>query len=206
MKAFVDAGGRARWDYLVFEHNHHQVEEAKELARSIGISEFNVKNTTRFVTPLGYSKDVVTKKNNVVSDKVNNSALVDFNDIVKSYGTFDEYTRRTPVKCKYQEMQRYYIDFNMRLWPCCWVGAPYLFEYPDQQSADVDKLFKKFGPDFNRLDLFTWEELLNHEFYTSYLEQSWNNPEDRNFTCGRTCGDKFESSSGFGKNREIQKL
>jgi hypothetical protein len=103
-------------------------------------------------------------------------------------------------------MQRYYIDFNMRLWPCCWVGAPYLFEYPDQQSADVDKLFKKFGPDFNRLDLFTWEELLNHEFYTSYLEQSWNNPEDRNFTCGRTCGDKFESSSGFGKNREIQKL
>jgi MoaA/NifB/PqqE/SkfB family radical SAM enzyme len=47
-KAFIDAGGVAHWDFIVFEHNEHQVEEARELARSMGFKNFNVKRTTRF--------------------------------------------------------------------------------------------------------------------------------------------------------------
>ena len=34
---FVDAGGEARWDMLVFKHNEHQIEEAKTLAKSYGV-------------------------------------------------------------------------------------------------------------------------------------------------------------------------
>ena len=30
---FVDAGGKARWDMLVFAHNEHQIEECKELSK-----------------------------------------------------------------------------------------------------------------------------------------------------------------------------
>lgn len=47
-KAFIDAGGSAHWDFIVFEHNEHQVEEARELARSMGFRNFNVKRTTRW--------------------------------------------------------------------------------------------------------------------------------------------------------------
>ena len=34
-EAFIRAGGRARWDYIVFAHNEHQVEEAELLANKI---------------------------------------------------------------------------------------------------------------------------------------------------------------------------
>jgi MoaA/NifB/PqqE/SkfB family radical SAM enzyme len=47
-KAFIDAGGVAHWDFIVFEHNEHQVDEARELARSMGFKNFNVKRTTRW--------------------------------------------------------------------------------------------------------------------------------------------------------------
>lgn len=47
-KAFIDAGGIAHWDFIVFEHNEHQVEKAKELAKSMGFKNFNVKRTTRW--------------------------------------------------------------------------------------------------------------------------------------------------------------
>jgi MoaA/NifB/PqqE/SkfB family radical SAM enzyme len=47
-RAFIAAGGRARWDYIVFGHNEHQVEEARALAESMGFEKFNVKKSNRF--------------------------------------------------------------------------------------------------------------------------------------------------------------
>lgn len=47
-QAFIDAGGVAHWDYIVFEYNEHQVEEARELAKTMGFKNFNVKRTTRW--------------------------------------------------------------------------------------------------------------------------------------------------------------
>src|SRR6056300_1608941 len=49
MQAFINAGGRARWDYLIFEHNQHQVEEAEALANKWGCEKFMKKKTGRFV-------------------------------------------------------------------------------------------------------------------------------------------------------------
>lgn len=47
-RAFIAAGGRARWDYIVFGHNEHQVEEARALAETMGFEKFNVKKSNRF--------------------------------------------------------------------------------------------------------------------------------------------------------------
>ena len=47
-QAFIDAGGRARWDYIVFAHNEHQVEEAQALATKMGFEKFNIKKSNRF--------------------------------------------------------------------------------------------------------------------------------------------------------------
>jgi tetratricopeptide (TPR) repeat protein len=49
VEAFIGAGGKAEWQYLVFEHNQHQVEEARALARRLGFVKFQAKATSRFV-------------------------------------------------------------------------------------------------------------------------------------------------------------
>ena len=48
VEAFLEAGGEAHWNFLVFGHNQHQVEEARALAKSLGFTSFNVKMTGRF--------------------------------------------------------------------------------------------------------------------------------------------------------------
>jgi MoaA/NifB/PqqE/SkfB family radical SAM enzyme len=48
MKAFREAGGIAHWDYLAFKHNAHQIDTARQLAKEIGFTKFNVKKTTRW--------------------------------------------------------------------------------------------------------------------------------------------------------------
>lgn len=47
-EAFISAGGRARWDYIVFAHNEHQVERAEQLSREMKFEKFQYKKSARF--------------------------------------------------------------------------------------------------------------------------------------------------------------
>lgn len=40
IKAFIDAGGWAVWDYLIFKHNEHQIDEAKEISIQMKFKDF----------------------------------------------------------------------------------------------------------------------------------------------------------------------
>lgn len=44
-KAFIDAGGIAHWDYLIFKHNEHQIDEALELSQTMGFTHFYPKKS-----------------------------------------------------------------------------------------------------------------------------------------------------------------
>jgi len=47
-KAFIEAGGIAEWEYLIFEHNEHQVDEAEKLSKKLGFKSFIHKVSRRF--------------------------------------------------------------------------------------------------------------------------------------------------------------
>lgn len=57
--AFIQAGGRARWDYIVFAHNEHQVEQAEELSKIMGFERFQFKKSARFFSNIsGVTKEM----------------------------------------------------------------------------------------------------------------------------------------------------
>lgn len=57
IKAAVQGGGKIKWEYLVFKHNEHQLEQAKEVAKELGVDSiafkapFNVSDGTK-LTPI----------------------------------------------------------------------------------------------------------------------------------------------------------
>ena len=55
-KLLLMQGGIAQWDYIVFKHNEHQVEEARKLSKELGFFEFQIKKTSRFFKTL-YEND-----------------------------------------------------------------------------------------------------------------------------------------------------
>lgn len=46
--AFIEGGGEAEWEFIVFRHNEHQIDEARELSRSMGFKRFCTRHTNRF--------------------------------------------------------------------------------------------------------------------------------------------------------------
>jgi MoaA/NifB/PqqE/SkfB family radical SAM enzyme len=53
MKGYVEGGGRAIWEFLVFKHNEHQIEDVKKLADEIGINELVFKRPMGFGSGTG---------------------------------------------------------------------------------------------------------------------------------------------------------
>ena len=42
--AFIGAGGFAKWHMLVFKHNEHQVEEARQMSKDLGFRKLIIQN------------------------------------------------------------------------------------------------------------------------------------------------------------------
>jgi len=49
MTNYISTGAKARWEFLVFRHNQHQIEEARELSKQLGFKEFYAKKAMGFV-------------------------------------------------------------------------------------------------------------------------------------------------------------
>jgi MoaA/NifB/PqqE/SkfB family radical SAM enzyme len=207
VEAFIGAGGNAHWDYLIFDHNRHQLAEVKDMADEMGFKQINFKNTSRFINLSDFNQilELETKNYNIISSWENKNTDK-YEQIIDKFGNFNAYVDQTPITCKYKRDKFVYIDFQMKLWPCCWVGAPtYFYNEDNIQSSQLKSLENKYGKEFNSLRTNTLEEILKKDFYATDLVSSWNNNiEDKNpklFTCGRTCGDDFEfSSRGRGLN------
>ena len=92
-QAFIDAGGRARWDYIVFAHNEHQVELAEELSKKMKFEKFQFKKSARFYSnATGVTKEMHQAANRKVltallqpptNPKYKNSALQELSKIAK---------------------------------------------------------------------------------------------------------------------------
>lgn len=199
-QAYIDAGGWAEWNFIEFEHNYHQIEQARQMAKDMGFAKFSVKYTARFADQ--NVKKIETKKGNEVKDRSNNKNQKDMQNVLKTFTSFDEYVKNTEIICKFKQQNYFFVDMKMRAWPCCWFGAPKYFAHKNPQTDDFNHFFNLYGEDFNDMRKHGWD-ILKHEFFAKYLERSWNNPDDkykRIYTCGRTCGNKFQFSSGFGEN------
>jgi len=47
-QAFIDGGGKADWEFLIFKHNEHQIDEAETLSKKMGFFNFIAKKALGF--------------------------------------------------------------------------------------------------------------------------------------------------------------
>lgn len=132
MDAFIEAGGRARWDFIIFEHNQHQVEKAKFLSQAKGFEKFVQKKTGRFITQDSKNKEshqvlsrigkkILTLKK--PDKKWQNQGLIKHEKILNKYGTMDAYYDAVPIHCKVKKESSLFISAEGLALPCCWTAG-----------------------------------------------------------------------------------
>ena len=205
MKSFIAAGGRARWDFLIFEHNQHQVEQAEEISKMLGFEKFQAKKTGRFVTAQTQKKEshqAVDKKGNKTAElkkpdeKYLNKALSKQDALLEKYGSMDAYYDVVPIKCKVKDEGSLFVTAEGLALPCCWTaGRMYKWWHKDPRQEQIWNFIDQAGGK-NALDAKTHG--LKAVFDTGIfadIENSWNTKGCDNGklkVCSMKCGIEFD--------------
>ncbi len=203
MDAFIKGGGRARWDFLIFEHNQHQVEEARALSEKKGFEKFIAKKTGRFITQDSKKKEshqAVNRKGKETAKlqkpkaKYQNSALKKQDVIINKYGSMDAYYDAAPIICKVKKDNSLYITAEGLALPCCWTaGRMYKWWHKDPKIEQIWKFIDK--------DQLNAKKGLKNVFNSNIFEniqESWNKDSVQNGklkVCAMKCGAEFDPFS-----------
>lgn len=188
-QAFIDAGGSAYWQYLIFPWNEHQLMQAKALSDQMGFKEFVSRHDRSIATATGLEK-IQKIKVGEISKKPNSYSV---EELLANSQTIAQ----DSVNCNTQSRKMFFIGYDSRLWPCCFIHNGFV----SLDSAKVDLLTKQLlnsydDTNWNRLDTYTVEEVLAHDFYRRDLATSWQSnqhglqPVDRIIRCSEVCGVK----------------
>lgn len=192
--AFISEGGIAEWVFLSFKHNEHQVEQARQMATSLGFSKFVHKQTIRFVEKPWF--DVVDKQGLVqykLEPPTEHAMTFIKPEMIKSYKKLVDVAT---IDCKVKQSKSLYIDAFKTLWPCCWIGAiPYIQSNPTEvahvyqldQVRSVNELVSELGG-YDAINLLqhSIKDIIDDTMWQSIWEKYWQ--QKKLATCAKVCG------------------
>ena len=194
--AYIDAGGTADWNFLVFRHNEHQVEPARELAREMGFRRINFKVTTRFIDRDGLvyrEREPIKAKDGRIVDWLerplgrqwHTDRIAQFQDapdltldrVRSEFGSFERYLDSVSIRCSSLEPPTIFISAEGYVLPCCYLAG----QIRDGKGG-LESINAKQRP---------LRAILDGPFFQDDLPASWTRSScaaGKNRTCARVCG------------------
>ena len=188
-KTFIDAGGSAIWKFIDFKHNHHQIEEARDLANSMGFKKFKViqpysdeGDISLLPESSQLASDLQVSFEHLAKEQVLDLAFSDKRDINSS-----------EINCEATKENSLYVDCDKKVWPCCWVART-----GDHRTRLIQreefyrKVYDEFGltEGFNSLKKSDLLTTLEHSFFEEFLPNSWERRSLKKRECLSICLEK----------------
>lgn len=125
VKAFTEAGGDAVWQFIKFQHNMHQEEEARKLSQSLGFNKFVVRDEGRNDMP-AIQPDKSISHWILPPDKDATPREFDVDEYLKMryepYDLPEESYKGTKITCDTIVNNSVYVDSSGEIYPCCYHG------------------------------------------------------------------------------------
>lgn len=138
-KAVIDSSAaQVHWKYIVFEHNKHQVEEARKIAKQTGFTTFSTVKTSRDVFAPKSGQFIHSKKTR----------------------EYEEAERK--IHCVWGEWGKWYISPNGLVFRCCWTGGHYFDKQNDRfyYPPEFERLFNGFEVPIQKIISYNyWNKL-----------------------------------------------
>jgi pyruvate-formate lyase-activating enzyme len=211
VNAFIGAGGKAQWNYIVFEHNEHQVEEARQLSQSMGFESFLPRSTGRFFNhttitempswPVADAAHIYPPKQVAYRNK----SMLKLVELKNEYADIEDYFDTTEIRCDALLGKKVIVSAEGLVLPCNFFthnlydarfhdsslpGANHL-SFVDGKNQ-IQAIIEQYGKDNLNIHNKSIEEIFSSAFW-QHVVDSWNKrlSEGRIFECAMTCGSKL---------------
>jgi len=209
-QAFIRAGGKAQWNFIVFEHNEHQVEEARQLSVDMGFESFLPRSTGRFFNHTAVEEmpswpapgyELRPPKNLAFR----NRSMLKLVELKKEYTDVEEYFNATKIRCDALLGRKVIISAEGLVLPCnFFTHNLYDARFHDGSLPGANRLSLSngrnqiqsivdfYGKENLNINNRTLEEIFNNPFW-QHVTDSWSKSlaEGRIFECAMTCGTKL---------------
>ena len=186
---FIKQGGCANWQFILFDHNKHQIEDCKKISKQMGFERFLLIDSGRNTAPVFDKKGNLshilgsytgeTNFKNLIKSKRNDEVLLE--DIVQD---------RLPcsnLSCETIKLKSIYITATGEVYPCCYTGFyPKTYgkgQFHQAANSQLIPLIKE-----NNALVYPLEKCIQ---WFNNVEQSWNKEEysqGRLIICDDNCG------------------
>jgi MoaA/NifB/PqqE/SkfB family radical SAM enzyme len=193
VKSYINAGGNARWQYLIFKHNQAQESEAKELSKKLGFVDFYSSFSTRWtdfnsdgeyrdITSIDLGeyrleKPIQPKKIDLTNKNLDhNKYEIKDNDTIKNF-------KEGKINCAscYNNNYEIYIMANGYVSPCCYIG-----DLDQHEPKNIIKDYEKVNINYTSL-----AEILEGDFFRDLANGIAGRPGSHRLqSCWMTCGVK----------------
>lgn len=158
-RAFINAGGKAEWQFIVFEHNEHQLEEARQKAKDEGFVRFKV----------------------IYSHRPNDSGKVKKKEVEQLH------KESKCIECRYLKDNRIFINHMGHVIPCCHLNGKLMdFTVQPKLKSNFEEYLETvdYESDIN-LNNVSIDQAINGKVW-SHIANSWDteNPIQR---CVQVC-------------------
>jgi len=184
----------ATWIYIVFDHNEHEIDVAKQHAEQVGFM-FATRTSMRnnyyqWIAQVGKKNQKIEKRITTTGTKEHSKKEVvqEIDNFIKDYkqdkiSNDKKQEMLDSIVCKYIHESEIFIASDLTLWPCC-----FLWDSAFKNKEGIKDKLNQFDPNWNNLAYRTIDEILQHKWYKEILAASWEPVHPLHFTrCIRTC-------------------
>lgn len=175
-KAFIQGGGQAQWQFILFKHNAHQIADARKISQDLNFEKFFVLHQDRF--------------------NANDPSLAHLEpaspDLVPATVHFIEKDFIKPVSgqivCESKRTGWLSIYADATVWPCCWLMGWHRAQHQKLQYEVVNYHFKNtLKIDFDQISLYTntLEDILSGDLWQNRYPNSF--AQTPNLICTQRC-------------------
>ena len=208
-QAFISAGGRAQWNFIVFKHNEHQVDQVQPLGKSMGFHNVLIRKTGRFLNyatmteldlwPVAGADYVLEPPSNA---QYRNHSMQSLPELKQQYHNIKEYFDTTPIHCDALTGNKVAINAEGVVLPCNFFNHN-LYDARFQDGTlpganplstvngknQVREFLQRYGLDNLNIHHKSLPEIFANEFWQDLVASFHNH--NRLFECAMTCGKKF---------------
>jgi len=201
MENYTSGPGISHWEYLVFKHNQHQVEEARQMSKDIGITNFYAKHAFGFedimINNVNKSSfRVFNEDNNFLyniqapdDQPYDNSTIMDIEyghanpDITQTHGRYNHNSNAplndweiklgtTCINCMVVKKRSVFVTSEGLVFPCCMTaGKLYAPSTPD--AVQIRDFVNSHGRDAISLNSRSLSSIIDSNVFQSRWPETW---------------------------------